>query len=78
MIEPIFGGFVRCSSLSPEPILKIVPSFGSPALSLSSLLPSALQVSDLVADFDYKPNTKVNDGVAKFVEWYSEFYGIKI
>ncbi len=35
-------------------------------------------VSDLVADFDYKPNTKVNDGVAKFVEWYSEFYGIKI
>ena len=35
-------------------------------------------VGDLVADFDYKPNTKVNDGVAKFVEWYSEFYGIKI
>ena len=35
-------------------------------------------VSDLVADFDYKPNTKVNDGVAKFVEWYCEFYGVKI
>ncbi|WP_169999855.1 NAD-dependent epimerase [Campylobacter sp. RM9328] len=35
-------------------------------------------VSDLVEDFDYKPNTSVNDGVARFVEWYSEFYGVKI
>ncbi|QKF60711.1 NAD-dependent epimerase [Campylobacter curvus] len=35
-------------------------------------------VSDLVADFDYKPNTSVNEGVARFIEWYSEFYGAKI
>ncbi|MGH1601624.1 NAD-dependent epimerase [Campylobacter majalis] len=34
-------------------------------------------VSDLVADFEYKPNTSVNDGVAKFIEWYCEFYGVK-
>jgi len=54
MIEPIFGGFMRCSSLSPEPILKIVPSFGSPAFSLSSLPPSALQVSE-PAKFAYLP-----------------------
>ncbi|MDL0087957.1 NAD-dependent epimerase [Campylobacter gastrosuis] len=35
-------------------------------------------VSDLVADFDYKPNTSVNDGVARFIEWYCDFYGVKI
>ncbi|MBR8461697.1 NAD-dependent epimerase [Campylobacter sp. faydin G-105] len=35
-------------------------------------------VVDLVADFDYKPNTSVNDGVARFIEWYSKFYGAKI
>ena len=35
-------------------------------------------VSDLVADFDYKPTTSVNDGVARFIEWYCEFYGVKI
>ena len=35
-------------------------------------------VSDLIADFDYKPNTSVNDGVARFIEWYCEFYGVKI
>ena len=35
-------------------------------------------VNDLIKDFDYKPNTSVNDGVAKFVEWYCEFYGVEI
>lgn len=35
-------------------------------------------VGDLVNDFGYKPNTSVNDGVAKFIEWYCEFYGIEI
>lgn len=35
-------------------------------------------VNDLIKDFDYKPNTSVNDGVVKFVEWYCEFYGVEI
>ncbi|WP_172199927.1 NAD-dependent epimerase [Campylobacter sp. RM16188] len=35
-------------------------------------------VSGLINDFDYKPSTSVNDGVAKFIEWYVEFYGVKI
>jgi len=33
-------------------------------------------VSDLVRDVDYKPNTSVEDGVAKFVEWYREYYKV--
>lgn len=33
-------------------------------------------VSDLVDDFDYKPNTPIEQGVAKFVEWYKWYYGV--
>ncbi len=32
-------------------------------------------VSDLINDFDYKPDTKLSDGIEKFVTWYKEFYG---
>ena len=31
-------------------------------------------VSDLMADFDYKPNTPLKDGVNAFVEWYKQMY----
>jgi len=32
-------------------------------------------VSDLAEDFDYKPQTPVQEGVDHFVKWYREFYG---
>jgi UDP-glucuronate 4-epimerase len=32
-------------------------------------------VTDLKRDTGYQPNTSVEDGVAKFVAWYNEFYG---
>ncbi|EMS33494.1 dTDP-glucose 4,6-dehydratase [Mariniradius saccharolyticus AK6] len=32
-------------------------------------------VSDLIRDTGYKPNTPVEEGVAKFVSWYRDFYG---
>ena len=31
-------------------------------------------VSDLVRDVNYKPNTSVEDGIANFVKWYREYY----
>ncbi len=31
-------------------------------------------VSDLIADMDYKPDTSIQDGVSQFVDWYREFY----
>ena len=34
-------------------------------------------VSDLIEDFDYKPDTKLDDGIKEFVEWYKEFYKIE-
>lgn len=32
-------------------------------------------VSDLMRDFDFKPNTSVEEGLSKFVEWFMEYYG---
>lgn len=33
-------------------------------------------VDDLVRDLDYKPEVLVEEGIAKFVEWYKEYYGV--
>jgi UDP-glucuronate 4-epimerase len=32
-------------------------------------------VSDLVRDFGYKPDTQLDEGVGHFVRWYLDFYG---
>jgi UDP-glucuronate 4-epimerase len=34
------------------------------------------EVSDLVRDMNYKPDTSIEVGIAKFVEWYREFYKV--
>jgi len=31
-------------------------------------------VDDLIKDFDFKPNTSLEEGLSKFAEWYREFY----
>jgi len=31
-------------------------------------------VDDLVKEFDYKPSTKMNQGVQNFVDWYKSYY----
>jgi len=33
-------------------------------------------VDDLVRDFDYRPDTPIEEGVARFVDWYKEYYGV--
>ncbi len=32
------------------------------------------EVSDLIKEFDYKPNTSINDGIKKFIDWYKIYY----
>lgn len=32
-------------------------------------------ITDLMQDFDFKPNTSLKDGLSKFVHWYREYYG---
>ncbi|MBU0943792.1 MAG: NAD-dependent epimerase [Proteobacteria bacterium] len=33
-------------------------------------------VDDLIRDFDYKPDTSLEDGVRRFVAWYREYYKV--
>ena len=33
-------------------------------------------VTDLVRDFDFRPNTPVKEGIARFVKWYREYYKV--
>ena len=31
-------------------------------------------IDDLVRDFGFKPNTTIDEGIEKFVEWFKEYY----
>lgn len=33
-------------------------------------------VDDLVKDFKYKPNTSIDEGIARFVRWYKKYYAV--
>jgi UDP-glucuronate 4-epimerase len=33
-------------------------------------------VEDLVNDFGYKPETSVQEGIARFVNWYKDYFKI--
>ena len=33
-------------------------------------------VEDLTRDVGYRPETPVEEGVARFVEWYLDYYGV--
>ncbi|MEM9075520.1 MAG: NAD-dependent epimerase [Bacteroidota bacterium] len=35
-------------------------------------------VSPLIQDFDYSPNTSVKKGISDFIDWYTEFHQIKL
>lgn len=34
-------------------------------------------VGDLIKDFDYRPSTPIEEGIASFVSWYKDYYRIK-
>ena len=33
-------------------------------------------VSDLEKDVGFKPDTSIEEGIKRFVEWYKEYYGV--
>ena len=39
---------------------------------------SHADVNDLIKDLDYKPNTPIQDGINKFIDWYLDFYNIEV
>ncbi|HSR67788.1 MAG TPA: NAD-dependent epimerase [Acidobacteriota bacterium] len=40
------------------------------------VLSTAADVSKLEKDFGYRPDTRVRQGIEKFVQWYRRFYGV--
>jgi len=35
-------------------------------------------VSELERDIDFKPSTSIEDGLGKFIDWYKEYYNVKL
>ena len=35
-------------------------------------------VADLMREIDFKPSTPIEEGVGKFVDWYKEYYHVKL
>lgn len=35
-------------------------------------------VADLYRDIDFQPKTNIKDGIEKFVDWYVDYYGVKL
>ena len=47
-------------------------------LQPGDVLDTFADVSDLVKDFDYKPSITIKEGVAKFIEWYKNYYSAQV
>jgi UDP-glucuronate 4-epimerase len=47
-------------------------------LQLGDVPDTWADVEDLVADVGYRPATPVEEGIKHFVEWYVEYYGVKL
>ena len=59
-----------------ENALKIKANKELLPLQPGDVIDTYADVTDLLKDFKYKPSVKINQGVAKFIEWYKEYYGI--
>lgn len=42
------------------------------------VLKTYADVSDLERDISFKPNTSIEEGLGKFVDWYKQYYNIKL
>ena len=59
------------SCLGKKAIKKLLP------LQLGDVPNTYADVDDIIKDVGFKPDTKIEDGIAKFVEWYRGYYQIK-
>lgn len=45
-------------------------------LQAGDVIDTYADVEDLAQQFDYRPATKIDDGIAKFVTWYRDYYKV--
>ena len=43
-------------------------------MQLGDVYQTYADVDDLINDFNFKPNTNIEKGLERFVEWYKEYY----
>lgn len=55
-------------ALGKKAVMKLLP------LQAGDVPDTCADVEDLVEQFQYKPATKVNDGIARFVAWYRDYF----
>lgn len=47
-------------------------------MQLGDVLRTYADVSELERDIEFKPSTSIEDGLGKFVDWYKEYYNVKL
>ncbi len=45
-----------------------------PLIQLVDVPATFADVTRLIEDFGYKPNTSFTEGIARFIKWYKSFY----
>jgi len=73
---------------SPVPLMKFInvleEKIGKEAnkqymeMQPGDVLRTYADVSELERDIDFKPSTTIEDGLGKFVDWYKQYYNIKL
>ena len=58
-------------SLGKKAVMEMLP------LQAGDVPDTEAEVSDLIANTGYKPVVSVEEGVAKFVDWYRAYYGVQ-
>ena len=58
------------NALSKKAIKEFVP------MQPGDVLKTYADVNSLKNDYDYAPNTSLNEGIEKFVKWYKNYYRI--
>jgi UDP-glucuronate 4-epimerase len=46
-------------------------------LQAGDVLTTYADMTDLINDVEYKPDTSIEEGVGNFIDWYKSYYGIK-
>jgi UDP-glucuronate 4-epimerase len=65
----MIGALERCLGISADKQMLPMQAGDVPA--------TYADVSDLERDTGFRPRTRIEDGVARFVDWYVEYYGVR-
>jgi len=76
VITLLRGGYAFLAKPTYEVSVKLNPQASEAAQIQPGDVPDTYaDVTDLVKESDYKPNTSIKDGIANFAKWFTEFYG---